>query len=638
MGDVSLRLLLGACVLFAVSGIPRARVGMLLAVSGALLGLAAAALSLSAGSPPSFDAPWPIPIGRFSVAVDALSAAFLLPVLVVPALGAVYASAYFPASHPSARRTRIAYGVLPAAMIVVVAARDAFLLLVAWEVMALAAFFLVVSDEEDPGVRESGWIYLVATHLGTLCLVAAFSILSGRTGTLALAPAYGVDGGALAAVAVLFLVGFGMKAGIMPLHVWLPGAHADAPSHVSAVMSGVVLKMGIYGLIRTASLLPDLPAAAGAILLALGVAGAVLGAVLAVAQSDLKRLLAYSSVDNMGIVAMALGLAMIGRATGRDDLLVLGIAGAVLHVWNHSMFKPLLFFSAGAVVHATGTRSMDRLGGLARSMPTTAAFSLVGAIALAGLPPLNGFVGEFLVYAGLIRSASGPGWPALAAPALALTGGLAVLAMVKLHGSVFLGEPRGRHGPHDPPWPMSLPMGILACGCLAVAPAAAMLGPVLARVAAAFARRSVPDPSTLAPLRTVAIVLGAFTAATLVGLFLVRRRTGRGPVSMAGTWDCGYAAPTARIQYTSTSFSGLAVGWFDGMLRPGGARPAIEGVFPPAGAFSEVVPDPVLDRAALPAARLAGRLLPLLRRTQQGNARAYILYILLALLALFAAA
>jgi NADH:ubiquinone oxidoreductase subunit 5 (subunit L)/multisubunit Na+/H+ antiporter MnhA subunit len=267
-------------------------------------------------------------------------------------------------------------------------------------------------------------------------------------------------------------------------------------------------------------------------------------------------------------------------------------------------------------------------------MPATAAASLVGAVALAGLPPLNGFLGEFLVYSGLVRSATWPGWPALAAPALALTGALAALAMVKLHGSVFLGEPREPRSPHDPPWTMILPMRVLAFGCIAITLGAAMLGPVLGRVVEGFALRSVPAVSGLVPLGTVAAVLGGLMAATLLGTFLARRCHGAAPVAAAGTWDCGFAAPTPRIQYTSTSFSEWSVGWFGRLLRPAFARPGIAGVLPPPSAFSDAVPDPVLDRAALPAFRLAGKLLPLLRRTQQGDVQAYILYILVALLAL----
>ncbi|MEK7705654.1 MAG: proton-conducting transporter membrane subunit, partial [Myxococcota bacterium] len=444
-------LLLGASALFAVSGWFRARLAGVVAVLAAVTGISGTALSLTMPQPVELSFPWPVPLGRFAIGLDAMSVAFLVVVLVIPALGAVYGAGYFAPSHPTARRTRLAYGVLPAAMIFVVVARDAMVLLVAWEVMALAAFVAISADDHEPHVRESSWVYLIATHIGTLCLIAAFAVVAKSTGDLSLRVVTGLGSGATLTVAALFWVGFGMKAGLMPLHVWLPGAHANAPSHVSAVMSGVVLKMGVYGLLRMASLLPELDATAGAVLLALGATSTVLGAAFAVAQSDLKRLLAYSSIDNIGIAAMGIGLAIIGRAHGRADLVVLGIVGATLHVWNHALFKPLLFFVAGSVIHETGTRSMDRLGGLAKRLPKTSRAALIGAVALAGLPPLNGFASELVIYTGLFRAALVSEWAALAAPALAMGGALTLVAMLKLYGSVFLGSPRttlagGEHG------------------------------------------------------------------------------------------------------------------------------------------------------------------------------------------------
>jgi formate hydrogenlyase subunit 3/multisubunit Na+/H+ antiporter MnhD subunit len=453
-------------------------------------------------------------------------------------------------------------------------------------------------------------------------------------GSLALEPVRGLPPPELARIGLLFLVGFGMKAGLMPLHFWLPGAHANAPSHVSAVMSGVVLKMGVYGLMRMASLLPELPASAGGMLLTLGAGGAVVGAALAVAQADLKRLLAYSSVDNMAIVIMALGLALVGRATGRDALVVLGVAGAVWHVWNHALFKSLLFFAAGSVLHATGTRRLDRLGGLARSMPLTTASALVGSLALAGLPPLNGFFSELVVYVGLARSSTDAAWPALAAPALALTGALAVVAMVKVYGGAFLGEARHPANPHDPPAAMRVTMVALALGCAGVALGAFALGPVLDRVVAAFTLRPMPALGSLVPL-------GAVSALTLgggaVALGLARwTRPGRGQPLPApvGTWDCGYALPSPRIQYTPTSFAELATGLFGAVVGSVATKPSLRAVLPAATAFSTEEHDPVLDRAARPTLRVTGRSLTWLRLTQQGKVQAYVLYVVVALLVL----
>lgn len=628
-------LLVAAAALFAVSGLLAPRIGRALAVLAAASGLVAVALTIALGAPP-LTLTLPFPVGRLALGLDPLSAAFLLPVLIVPALGAVYASGYFPADHRSARRTALAYGLLPAAMIGVLVARDAFALLVAWELMALTAFIAISADDDQPAVRASAWVYLVATHLGTLALIAAFAVLAGHTGSLDLAPAPGLPPATTAAVAALFLVGFGVKAGVVPLHLWLPGAHANAPSHVSAVMSGVVLKMGVYGLLRAATLLPDLPAEAGATLLALGALGAVGGAALAAAQSDLKRLLAYSSVDNLAIILMGVGLALYGRATGHPDLTTLGLAGAVLHVWSHALFKPLMFFVAGSVIHATGTRDLDRLGGAARALPRTARASFAGAMSLSGLPPLNGFIGELFIYVGLFRAAQSGLWPALAAPALAITGALALLAMVKLHGAVFLGTPRDpAHAahPHEPR-AMTAPMTALALACAAAVLTAPLYVPWLAEVVAVVAPGSDTAALGAVPVLTLSLVLAGLAATGLALALVTRRLASARAAAAAGTWDCGFAAPTARIQYTASSFSDTATQLLRPFTWPRRAAPRIAVVLPASAAFAEAIPEPVLDRLVAPAAARAGRVLPRLRRLQHGRVQAYLLYILVALVAL----
>src|SRR5262249_7376243 len=292
--------------------------------------------------------------------------------------------------------------------------------------------------------------------------------------------------GLTTAIFVLALIGFGLKAGIMPLHVWLPSAHANAPSHVSAIMSGVLIKMGIYGLVRVTSLLPTPPLEWGTGVLGLGVVSGVLGVAYAVGQHDLKRLLAYHSIENIGIIVMGLGLAMIGRSLGRADWVLLGLSGGLLHVWNHALFKALLFLSAGSVIHATHTREIDRFGGLAKNMPRTAIFFLIGAVAICGLPPLNGFVSEFLIYLGLFSTlGNGNGWSfaavAFAAPALALIGALAVACFVKVYGTVFLGTARTEQADHvrESPPNMICPMAVLAACCFFIGMAPLVLTPIL---------------------------------------------------------------------------------------------------------------------------------------------------------------
>jgi len=582
-----------------------------------------------------------LPIGHLAFALDGLAALFLIPILLISALGSLYGSSYWrDAEHRhGGRRLRLWWGIMTASMMAVVLARDAILFLIAWELMALAAFFLICSEEERAEVRQASWVYLVATHAGTLCLLGFFALLGHAEGSTALWPSLRSDGSGWlpTALFVLGIAGFGLKAGLMPLHVWLPGAHANAPSHVSALLSGVLLKTGIYGVVRVCGLLPDPPIAWGAVLLGFGAVSGVLGIALAVAQQDLKRLLAYSSIENVGIIVIGVGLATIGRSLGRGDLVALGLGGALLHVLNHSLFKPLLFLAAGNVLHATGTRRISSLGGLARTMPYTFVLFAAGGIAICGLPPLNGFVSELLLYVGLLRAAGvdpahGWAWAGLAAPALAMIGALAVAAFVKVMGIAFSGTPRSpatAHA-HDPGAAMLAPMAALACACALLGLLPSVAVPLLQRAVAAWDPAlaiAAPPLSVLAPLGWVSaagVLLIACVA--LVAACLGRRRS---EPSTAVTWDCGYARPTPRMQYVDASFSETLVGLFDWAVRSRRVAPELAGPFPPASRFESEVPDAVLDRVVLPLAGATKRSLSQLRALQRGPVQMYLVYLLL---------
>jgi hydrogenase-4 component B len=613
--------------------------------AGALFGAVAAVLALAGhGDALGFEAA--LPGGALSVGIDALSALFFLPAVALTAACGAYALAYYPAaSHArEAGRLRVAFGLMSAGLLLVLLARHALVFLVAWEVMAVAAFFAVTADDRDPAVRDAGFLYLVCTRLGTLCLFALFGLLWSATGSLTLQPlAPGQTApGIQSALFALALVGFGMKAGLVPLHVWLPPAHAAAPTHVSAFLSGVLIKSGIYGIVRIASLLPDLPAWCGELLLFAGVSSAVLGVAFALAQHDVKRLLAYHSVENIGIIAIGMGLALLARATGRAEIAALALAGALLHVVNHALFKALLFLAAGAVIQRAHTRSLDALGGLARWMPRTALLFLVGAVAIVGLPPLNGFVSEFLVYSALLRTAAeatGRAWiaAAVAVPALALTGGLALACFAKVVGAVFLGAPRSAAAEHgaDPPAAMLAAMTSLALLCAAIGLAPQLAAPALASASAVGL--AAPVMAIRAPLGAV-----AFIAVTVLGLcavlwLLLRGRLERAPAALSVTWDCGYAVPTGRMQYSAASFADLLVRAFALVLWPRVRAPQIRGLFPGRSEFHSEVPDGVLDRLLLPALDHVGAVLARLRVLQQGSVQAYLLYVWIALVALFAA-
>ena len=577
--------------------------------------------------------------------LDPLAAAFLLPVCLVPALAAIYGCAYWSETKErSARRVRIFLGLLTGAMATVVLARDAIVLLYAWEIMALATFFLVVARDEEPEVRRAGWIYFVATHVGTLALFALFALLGVRNGghELTRMAASALDPGATTAVLVLALLGFGLKAGIVPLHVWLPGAHANAPSHVSAVLSGVLLKIGVYGIVRILWIMPVVPRAWAAVLSGLGAVTCVFGIALATAQDDYKRLLAYSSIENVGVILMALGLFALGLADGEAALATVGLAAAVLHVWNHALFKPLLFLVAGALLHETETRRMSRLGGLARKMPQVAAVAALASLAICALPPLNGFVSEWLLYTGLLRGTAlhagawGGGLAAVAVM-LAMTGALALLAFVKLFATVFLGEARSEAGAsaRDPRWPMRAPMLVLALLCLAVGSAPRAAVDLAARAAGAWSELEAATdgivPGGLARIGAVSVavlVVAALGTAWLAG----RARTTR--TARPGTWDCGFATPSARMQYGPSSLVQTLVGLFAWVIVPRREEARVHGSFPPPARHGFSAPDVVLDRGVLPVLRGATRAALRLRMLQRGAIQVYVLYILFALFGL----
>jgi formate hydrogenlyase subunit 3/multisubunit Na+/H+ antiporter MnhD subunit len=425
-------------------------------------------------------------------------------------------------------------------------------------------------------------------------------------------PADGVLGGRAFALALL---GFGMKAGLMPLHFWLPPAHAAAPSHVSAIMSGVVVKTGIYGLLRVTGLFDAPPASWGATLLVLGGVSAVLGVAFALAQHDLKRLLAYHTVENIGIIALGAGLALLGRARGEPALVLLGAAGALLHVVNHALFKSLLFLGAGVIQHATGTRELDHLGGLARPLRATTLLFVIGAAAISGLPPLNGFVSEWLVYLGFLGTLGSPAGDVLAfaaagAPVLALVGGLAAACFAKVVGVVFLGSPRSSHAAHahEAPASMLAAMAVLAAACVAIGLLPFAVVPALARGAAAWSR--LPAAALAAPAAEAAASAGrvSLVAAALLlaagAIWLVRRRRLAARVAApVETWSCGFAAPTARIQYTGSSFAEMLVRRFGWAILPRRVGKRVEGTFPAEASFRTDVPDAVLDLGLVPAAR-----------------------------------
>jgi formate hydrogenlyase subunit 3/multisubunit Na+/H+ antiporter MnhD subunit len=632
--------------------------GALGAVAGGALTLFAAVDVLLHGAGRAIRWPWDVPLGSFRLVLDPLSAVFALAIAVIGGLAAVYACGYLTPSgkaESSASMPRkntgaawFFFNLLLASMLLVVTAHNGLLFLVSWEVMSLASFFLVMFEGEKPGVREAGWTYLVTTHLGTALLLAMFALLSRKSGSL--------DFDALSApgltgvVFLLGLIGFGTKAGLMPLHVWLPEAHPAAPSYVSAVMSGVMIKTGIYGLLRMLTFLGPPPAWWGWTFLAMGVVSGVLGVLYALSQHDLKRLLAYHSVENIGIIAMALGVGLLGVHYDMPIMAVFGFTGGLLHVVNHAIFKSLLFLGAGSVLHATGTGEIDRLGGLLKRMPVTGATFLVGAAAISGLPPLNGFVSEFLIFLGALAGLVGvartaPAWTlmsVLVVGGLALIGGLAAACFSKAFGIVFLGEPRSgaASSAHEAGAMMRWPMMILAGLCVLIglsAPlwpwvlsaAVAVIVPENLRAATAAAAGQASRPLVLVVLASY-ILLGL-----IVLLACVRRKLlGGRRVETAVTWDCGYAAPSPRMQYTASSFARPLTLLFRLFLQPRDEIDAPRGLFPQRASLHSHTPDLFRRYVYEPLFAGIGSVASKLRWLQEGRIQIYVLYIALTILTL----
>jgi len=639
---LSVALLCASAVVAALAGrSDRSALGV--GTTGSVLacaaGATAALAALLGGEKSSLRANWPLPLGELHVALDALSSFFLVCIFLVSGLAALYGGGYL--RHYIGKR-RLApalffFNLLVASMAVVAIARDGILFLIAWEVMSVASFFLVTFENEREDVRRAGMTYLIASHLGVVFLFVLFALLRRGSGTYdfdtftaASEPAAG-----LANVCFLLaLVGFGSKAGFWPLHIWLPDAHPAAPSHVSAVMSGVMIKMGIYGLLRTLTFLGPPPAWWGAVVVLIGAISGVAGVLHALAQHDLKRLLAYHSVENIGIIALGIGVGLLGQTHRNAPIAFVGYAGALLHVLNHGLFKSLLFMGAGSVLSVTGTRDIDSLGGLSRRMSTTALTFLVGSVAICGLPPLNGFVSEWLIYVGAFRgSASLPTAWAVAAlgaiPALALIGGLAAACFVKAFGVVFLGEPRSEAASkaHEANRLMRVPMILDALLCIAIG--LWPLGAVqLVAPAATFLGHVVEMPSDAAgPLLAITRVAVVLVTLMVLLALLRRRLLRRRFVTQAATWGCGYAHPTPRMQYTAASFAEPLLTPFASVIHTRVHQEGPSGYFPAKAYYEEHVGDMAGERFLVPGTRGIIRVLSRLRVIQQGRLQLYLVYI-----------
>jgi hydrogenase-4 component B len=644
----------GAALALARRPAAALRVATASAVAGSALGLAASLRALAGGGVAALALPWTAPLATFRVALDPLSAFFEVALFALAIPAAWYGAEYM---RPHVGRRGLPtflffQNLLVASIALVFAARQAVLFLVAWELMAVASFLLVSFEHERAEVRRAGLVFLVASHLGTAFLFAFFVLAARAAGSFdfdALAALRASPAVPAALLSALALVGFGTKAGLVPLHVWLPEAHPAAPSHISALLSGVMIKTGVYGILRVLLWLPPAGPGFGVALAGIGIAGALVAITLAFGQRDLKRALAYSSVENVGVIALAVGLALVARARGDAAVSAVAWAGALLHVWNHAAMKGLGFMGAGAVAHAVHGRDLERMGGLLARLPRTGAALLVGLAALAALPPLCGFASEWLVYVGLLRSAvTMPGGASivawLAVATLALVGGIAAAAFARAGGVALLGAPRSpeAEAAREPGAGLWGPLAALAVACalLGLFPGAALrlAAPALAQVSGAGA--AALDAALEPALRALALPARAAAAVLVlaaVGFALLARRARAGRAEASETWGCGYARPTARMQYTASSFSqAFLSGLAPRSMQPRGRVAPPSGALPARASARFEVEDPARARLFDPLFRAIGDRALRLRRYQAARPNLQLLYTVATLLALAA--
>ena len=634
--------------------------GNSLAICGSVLGLVFSVAVLFTGNIPAFSMPSSFPLLSLSFRVDYLSAFFVLITSTIALLCSIFALGYVRHYYKKYNIGLLGffYNLFIAAMILVVTASNALLFLILWEIMSLTSYFLVIFERREEMNISAGSLYFIMTHAGTAFIIFSFLLLYKATGSFE----FEVIGSGIAnaspllknAVFVSALIGFGAKAGIIPLHIWLPAAHPAAPSHVSALMSGVMIKTGIFMLVRICwDILPEAPLWWGMTLLLVGAVSSLLGVLYALSEHDLKKMLAYSSIENIGIIFLALGSSLFFLSAGRKAPALIGFVAALYHTLNHATFKALLFLGAGSVISATHTRNIEEYGGLIRVMPQTALFFLIGSMAISALPPFNGFFSEWLTFQSMFLGVGAFDLTTkivfvLAISALALTGGLAAACFVKAFGVTFLARPRSQEAENAREAALPLRVGMAGLALLTIA-LGFFSGPVsntLAQVAASLSSfRQVGavaavsfDFSTVSTgfaslsMPVIFIVIVVTTAAIAASFIFVARKR---QITTGATWDCG-ADLTPRMEITAAGFSRSLITVFRGMLKPT-KQMAIEyhdaelRYFPKKTIVTMEFQDIYSSYFYRPLQQLTIKLADEIKKIQIGNINVYILYIFMTL-------
>lgn len=585
--------------------------------------------------------------GPIVLIIDQLSAYFILIINLICLCGVLYAGGYLKPYLPKKRSVFISLHLfsflwLHGAMLLVVSIQDGIAFLLAWELMSLFSFVLVIFEAQKEATLKTGINYLLQMHLGFALIMLGFLIAGNETGIL------GFEGvnkffsqSSNTALFLVFFSGFGIKAGFIPFHSWLPRAHPAAPSHVSGVMSGVMIKMGIYGIFRISSLLQNNLQTIGIIVLAAGIISGLLGVIMAIMQHDLKKLLAYHSIENIGIIGIGIGIGILGKATGENYMMILGWGGALLHTLNHALFKSLLFFTAGNVFFATHQINMDHLGGLAKNMRLTTVAFLIGALAISGIPPFNGFISEFLIYSGIINHMSGSVFSnsilsVISILSLVLIGGLCIYCFTKAFGLSFLGSRRAEHSQpvKEVPVIMLVPAFTLIACMLAIGLAPAFFVNQVGGVLLDLTKIEfdlAPLQHSLQSIGYVNIILIGVIA-VILGLRAWQQSTVN--VATGPTWGCGYTAGDFRHQYTPTSYADSLRELADPVIQYKRVYKSFEEneIFPPPKTFHTECKDLVEEKTILSWVHLIVNNLPKAGIAQSGLINHYLIYPMLYLI------
>jgi len=582
--------------------------------------------------------------GEIIMTIDKLSAFFILIIDFVCLAGMLYAGGYLKPSLTKKRDVIISLHFfsllwLNGSMVLVTAMSDGLSFLLAWELMSLTSFILVIFEGQREATLRTGINYLLQMHFGFALIMFGFLMVKDATGEMsfdALGPYFATHSNTI--VFLTFFAGFGIKAGFIPLHTWLPKAHPAAPSHVSGIMSGVMIKMGIYGILRVTSFVSADLTLIGSTVLVVGIVSGLLGVILAIMQHDLKRLLAYHSVENIGIIGIGIGLSILGLANGDQALAVMGMAGALLHSVNHALFKSMLFFTVGNVHHATGTVNMDELGGLVHHARATSLVFLLGAIAISGIPPFNGFISEFLIYSGIIANFTNATFEmslaGLAAiVSLVLIGGLCLFCFTKAFGLTFLGSRRSMHPTpiHPVTFLMILPLLILGAVITFIGFFPSVILVPLTGALTSFSNLTPGSPALIevsSTLRSIGLtnVFFVFLMAGIYGLRALQQYWATRAVGP--TWGCGYAAGDFRHQYTPTSYADSLVDIVNPVIvhkREYVPMKETE-IFPASRSFHTHSADRVEQSVVAKLIGLLVKYLPMAGRAQTGLIHHYLMY------------